>query len=65
MKRVKSSPGRTASGGVSKDAAPSGGGGRLVGAGGRAATADMALMNRLALSSPSTRYRYDVDGGSR
>ena len=40
---VKSSPGRTASGGCSKAAVdPSGGGGRAVGAGGRA-TADMAF----------------------
>ena len=35
MKRVRSSPGKTARGGVSKAAAPSGGGGRSVGAGGR------------------------------
>lgn len=44
MKRVRSSPGRTARGGGWKAAAPSGGGGRLVGAGGRAAIADMALV---------------------
>jgi len=45
MKRVRSSPGRTARGGGWKADAPSGGGGRLVGAGGRAAIADMALVD--------------------
>lgn len=42
MKRVRSSPGRTTSGGGSKVAEPSGGRGRLAGAGGRATAADMA-----------------------